>query len=125
MPLEIHADALSSAQAAFCANEQGLFWKYHDALFAADDLALESLNKIAAEQGLNPAKFKDCLASEATRAAIRQDLKEAKQLGISGTPTFVVNGTLVRGAIGFEEFRAVIDREVKLAQKSLTQVSPR
>jgi protein-disulfide isomerase len=125
LPLEIHAEAFSSAEAAFCANEQGGFWKFHDALFTADDLSVQSLNRLAVEQGLDSAKFKACLVSETAKAAIQQDLREAKQLGINGTPTFIVNGAVVRGAISFEEFRAVIDRELKSAQKSSTHVSPR
>jgi protein-disulfide isomerase len=118
LPLDIHAEAFPSAQAAVCAGEQGLFWKYHDALFGADDLGVESLNKLAVDQGLNLQKFKTCVASDASREVVRVDIREARRFGFDGTPTFVVNGKVARGAMGFEEFKAVIERELRIAQKT-------
>lgn len=111
LPLDIHADAFLSAQAAFCAGQQGMFWQYHDALFASAALSRETLTKIAGKQGLNLSKFGVCLTSDASRAAILADTIEARQLGISSTPTFVINGTLIKGAIGFDEFKSIIERE--------------
>lgn len=118
LPLDIHAEAFASAQAAFCAGEQGSFWKYHDALFASEVLSAEAFNKMALDLGLNITKFKACLSSEASRTAILKDVREARQFGINSTPTFVVNGKLVRGAIGFEEFKAIIERELKSVQST-------
>jgi protein-disulfide isomerase len=114
LPLDIHAEAFSSAQAAFCAGQQGLFWKYHDALFASEDLSLAALTNIGSQQGLNLPTFKLCLTSDTSRAAVLADSREARQLGISSTPTFVVNGTLIRGAIGLDEFKSIIERESRL-----------
>lgn len=111
LPLDIHALAFSSAQAAFCAGQQDRFWKYHDALFASEALSLEALSSVAHKQGLDLSKFNTCLKSDASRAAVLADTREAQELGIGSTPTFVINGTLVRGAIGFEEFKAIIERE--------------
>lgn len=116
LPLDIHLEAASSARAAFCAGQQGLFWRYHDALYAADNLTSEALKKIGIQQGLNLPRFNDCVVSEASRAAVRRDITEAKRFGINSTPTFIVNGKLLRGAIGFDEFKAVIERELKLAE---------
>lgn len=116
LPLDIHAEAFESARAAFCAGEQSLFWQYHDALFAAETLSTDGLNRIATELGLSLPKFKACLTSEPSRAAVLKDKREANQYGINSTPTFVVNGKLVRGAISFEEFKTIIERELKSAQ---------
>jgi protein-disulfide isomerase len=117
MPItDAHPQALDAARAAFCAGEQGAFWKYHDALFATESLLPESLNSIAAQVGINIAQFRNCTVSEASRAAVIKDIVEAKRLGITGTPTFVVNGKLVRGAISFDEFRQIIERELKTAK---------
>jgi predicted DsbA family dithiol-disulfide isomerase len=115
LPLDIHAEAFASAQAAFCAGEQSFFWKYQDALFASDSLSAEAFNKIASNLGLNVPKFKACLDSESSRTAILKDVRQAQQFGISSTPTFIVNGKIVRGAIAFEDFKTIIERELKSA----------
>ncbi|MFN2452781.1 MAG: thioredoxin domain-containing protein [Pyrinomonadaceae bacterium] len=117
LPLvEIHPQAFASAQAAFCAGEQGFFQPFHDALFAAESLSPETFNKTASALGLNISKFQACLNSENSRAAILKDMQEAKRLGIEGTPTFIINGAVVRGAISFEEFKTIVERELKSAQ---------
>ncbi len=114
LPLDIHDRAFASAQAAFCAGEQNSFWQYHDALFAATDFSPDALNKLAGTLGLKLDTFRECLSSETSRAAVMKDLSEARRLGINSTPTFVVNGKLVRGNVGFGEFKELIDRELKL-----------
>lgn len=113
LPLDIHAEAFVSARAAFCAGEQGRFWQYHDALFTSADLSPELLKGTASRLGLDLPRFSVCLASDASRAAILKDLQEARQFGISATPTFIVNGRLVRGAVGLDEFTTIIERELK------------
>jgi len=121
LPLDMHAEAFASARAAFCAGEQGLFWQYQDALFSSPDLSAESLNKIASDLGLKQPQFQTCLNSEAARAVVMRDVQEAKRLGINSTPTFIINGKLVRGAIGFDDFKAIIERELSTQSSSRTQ----
>lgn len=116
LPLEIHSRAFPAAQAAFCAGEQGLFWQYHDALFASASLSPDALDGMATELGLNMTSFKACLGSEVSRAAVFKDVQEARRLGINGTPAFIINGTLIRGAIGYEDFKAIVEQELKSAQ---------
>ncbi len=118
LPLEIHPHAFSSAQAAFCAGEQGLFWQYHDALFASESLSPEAFNEMAVGLRLDLPKFKSCFNSEASRTSVLRDIQEAKRLGINGAPTFVINGKLFRGALGFEAFKTIIERELKSSQTS-------
>lgn len=124
LPLDIHAEAFAAAQAAFCADEQGLFWPYHDALFAANDLSPEVLKRKASELGLSVPKFEACLSSESSLSAIQKDIQEAKRIGLNSTPTFIVNGRLVRGAISFEEFKTIIDRELKAVQNTSRSKHP-
>jgi len=121
LPLDMHAEAFASARAAFCAGEQGLFWQYQDALFSCPDLSAESLNKIASDLGLKQPQFQTCLNSEAARAVVMRDVQEAKRLGINSTPTFIINRKLVRGAIGFDDFKAIIERELSTQSSSRTQ----
>lgn len=113
LPLEIHSEAFISAQAAFCAGEQGAFWRYHDALFLSEDLSPEALSQLATKLHLNPNQFGDCLKSDSARLAVQKNLNEAKKLGIDSTPTFVINGKLFRGALSFEDFKAAVDQELK------------
>jgi protein-disulfide isomerase len=121
LPLEMHPQALSSARAAFCAGEQNHFWQYHDALFASNNLSLEPFNKIATELGLDLPKFKTCFDSEPSRRAVLNDVQEARRLGINGTPTFIVNGTPMRGAHSFDDFKDIIARKLKTSQPTITQ----
>ena len=72
-----------------------------------------SLAKVA---GADPEQFQKCLASQESRVAVLDNLSEAQQLGISSTPTFLVNGKVIRGAVSFEEFKEVIERELKNSQ---------
>lgn len=113
LPLAIHSESFPAARAAFCAGEQNSFWQYHDALFAADRLSPEKFKSIAADLGLDVAGFTACFESERSRAAVLRDVREAARLGVSATPTFIVNGTLRQGALGFDDFSAVIARELK------------
>ena len=119
LPLtDIHAQAMPAALAAFCAGEQGAFWQYHDALFASDDLSPAWLDRTAARLGLDLPRFKSCLGSEKARSAVLRDAQEARRLGINGTPAFVINGKLVSGAIGFNDFKGLIDRELNSLPKT-------
>jgi protein-disulfide isomerase len=123
LPLtDLHPRAMPAALAAFCAGEQDAFWRYHDALFDSDDLSHEWLGKTAARLGLNLPRFESCLDSEKARSAVLGDAREARRLGINATPAFVINGKLLSGAVSFEEFKRVIDRELKSPPK--TPVSP-
>ncbi len=102
-----------AAQASVCAEKQGKFWEYHDNLFALEDFSDASLNKIAVKVGLNISTFKSCVTSEDSRSAVLKDMEEAKRLGVVGTPSFFVNGKLIRGAVSLEEFNQIVERELK------------
>ncbi len=124
LPLDIHSEAFSAARAAFCAGEQGEFWKYHDALFATESLSPVSLTKLATDSGLSMPQFQACLTAEESRVAVLQDKAEATRFGIDSTPTFIINGKLVRGAIGFEEFKTLVERELKIAHNTSPRKTP-
>lgn len=122
LPLNsIHPQAFQAAQAAFCAGEQEKFWQYQDVLFASKDLSIEALNKYAADQNLDAQKFSTCLKSQDSRNAVIRDTQEAQKLGIDGTPAFFINGNLYRGILSFEEFKTLIESELKSAQTQNNQ----
>ena len=112
-PLSGHPQARPAAEAAHCAHEQGKFWAYHDALFAqAPDLKPSDYMVLAERLGLNPAEFTACLAGTRPKAAVVRDLAEAQGLGLSGTPTFFINGRYLAGFQSLEALRRHIDREL-------------
>src|SRR5207249_7342849 len=109
MPLPMHQYAFKAAEAAVIAQQQGKFWEYHDRLFAATDLSVDALKATAVEVGLKQDDFSQALDSPATRAAVEKDIEEARQLGVRGTPTFFVNGKIIRGAATLARLTGAID----------------
>jgi len=118
LPLDaIHPQARQAAEAARCAGEQGKFWEYHDALYAnSPKAAVEELKAYAKEVGINATSFEQCFASGKYKGLVQKDLSEGAQLGLTGTPTFFINGREMSGAQPVEAFTAVIDEELNQAK---------
>ncbi len=114
MPLSFHKDARPAAKAALAAGRQGKFWEMHDLLFT-NNTALTEANFLAwAKQlGLDLEQFKKDLADQTLEAQIAADEKEAQGFGISGTPSFVINGTKYVGAYPYEKFEQIIKAELE------------
>ena len=73
-PLPFHKDAPLASQAAIAAGAQGKFWEMHDKLFAnMRALKRDNLEKYAAELGLDMARFKTDIDSDATKAMVKED----------------------------------------------------
>jgi protein-disulfide isomerase len=104
-----------AAVAAECAADQGQFWAYHDLLFnrqAGENQGAFTKDKLlgfAKELELDLTKFEPCLTAEQTLARVQADVAEARQAGVTGTPTFFVNGQKLVGAQPYEQFRAVLE----------------
>src|SRR3989441_1662411 len=109
----LHPQARKAAEAARCAQDQGKFWDYHDALFAnTPKLSPEQLKTYAQQVGLDLPSFERCLASGTHAAAVQKSLDEGIRLGVTGTPAFFINGELLSGAQPVENFARVIEREL-------------
>lgn len=119
LPSEGHRHSLLAARAAYCAGEQERFWQFHDALFASRNLSPELFNDMAKGLGLNSEKFAACLTGEASRSAVVKDIETARRYRIDSTPSFLINGKLVKGALTFAQFQNLIERE--LQQPSIHQ----
>lgn len=117
LPSEGHRNSLAAARAAYCAGQQDRFWQFHDALFATRDLSPPVFAEIAAKLGLGREKFAACVSGEASRTAVIKDIEMAKRYRIDSTPSFLINGKLVKGAVPFAEFQNLIEREL---QQSVT-----
>jgi protein-disulfide isomerase len=124
-PLDFHPNAPLAAEAAVAAEAQGKFWEMHDKMFANQQAILRpDLEKYAGEIGLDVGKFKAALDSGAGKARVQQDLALARQIGVQGTPNFYINGRNLQGAQPYEEFKKVIDEEIKKADAKLAKGTP-
>lgn len=98
----ISAESNAAAEAAYCANDQGKFWEYHDYIFANYGSALTNplLRAFAQDLKLNMDAFDQCFNQGKHRQQVLDDLDYAMGKGINSTPTFDVNGTIVdRGSL--------------------------
>jgi protein-disulfide isomerase len=112
-PLPMHAESEPAAEAAECAGEQSAYWQYHDALFSGRyGLGRSAYDQYAAELGLDTAAFSECLDSHRYQAEVEADASDAANAGITSTPSFVINGRVLVGALPFADFKSVIDEEL-------------
>src|SRR3989442_1515172 len=119
----LHPQAQLAAEAGRCAEEQGKFWEYHDALLADQSKLDEAgLVKTAQTLGLNEKSFQTCLTGGKFKAQIEQDVQEGTQAGVSGTPGFFINGEFVNGTQTEAEFEKIIERELAISWKPGTTV---
>ena len=119
-PLPFHNNAQKASEAALFANSKGMdkFWALHEKMFANQNaLDVDSLLKYAAEVGLDANELKAALDSDQFKAAVEADVKAGQGAGISGTPSFVINGKLVVGALPVDNFKHEIDAALAAAGK--------
>ena len=113
-PLPFHKNATPASKASLAAAEQGKFWEYHDLLFKNNrSLTPATFERLAKELNLNMSKFKKSMANSKLDSIIDADTAEGKKHGVTGTPTFFVNGIKLRGAQPFASFQKAIDSELK------------
>jgi protein-disulfide isomerase len=114
MPLDFHAQARDAASAAICADRQGQFWEFHDLLFEnQQNLHVTQLRQYADELSLDSAALERCMSDPETTALIDVDARDARELGVTGTPAFFINGILITGARPLADFVEVIDTELQ------------
>ena len=114
LPLnDVHPHAQMAAEAAEAAAAQGKFWEMHDALLSHQDhLTLRDLIAEAEAIGLDLDRFREHLKKRKGSARIAEDVESADMSGVSGTPTFFINGHRHQGAYDI----ATLTQAVKLAK---------
>jgi Na+/H+ antiporter NhaA len=114
LPLnDVHPHAQLAAEAAEAAAEQGKFWEMHDALLShQDDLSLRTILADAERLGLDMERFRDYLRKRKGSARIAEDVESADMSGVSGTPTFFINGSRHQGAYDID----TLSKAVRLAR---------
>lgn len=105
MPNEsAHELATPSAIAAHCADRQGKFWEYHDALFERQSYLSESLfTQIAQDIELDVEKFQTCYDERDTLPIVKKDYEEGLALGITSTPTIYIGDQMLVGAVSTQD----------------------
>ena len=110
----IHPQATLAAEASQCAHAQGRFWEFHNAVFAnIDRLGPDLYQSLAISMDLDKERFAACVNSREFSAEVEKDFNDARALGVTGTPTFFINGIPLVGAQPLEVFVEIIDRELK------------
>jgi len=123
-PLPMHANAEKAAEAARCAGAQGKFWEFHDALFNnSRKLEDAQLKEHARILGLDRTRFDQCLDANEQAAAVHQDFTQAQSLGLTGTPSFFINGHFLSGAVKYNTLREIVEQQLAAAESS-TNHSP-
>ena len=120
----IGPDSVNAAHGTHCANDQGKFWEYHDILYnnwtgenngwASSD----NLLRFAQEIELDIDQWSDCMIDEKYSQIISNSSKDARELGITGTPAFFVIGpdnkiTRISGAQPYESFEKIFNSELE------------
>jgi len=106
-------ESVDAALAARAAQEQDKFWEYHDLLYGTQDQGFseERLVDLADEAGLDVEEFRSSYASGEHEAVVGEDFREGQERGVTGTPTFVINGQVLVGLQPLSVFERIIEEE--------------
>ena len=120
----IGQDSVTAANAAHCAQDQGKFWEYHDALYnnwSGENtgwISLSGLTTFAKQVGLNQEMFRQCVTQSKFIPTVRASVSDAKNLGLTGTPDFFIIAPdnsieKVVGAQPYEVFDEIFKSKLK------------
>lgn len=124
MDVPWHTNSWTASLAAACANDQGKFWEMHDALYNTQDrwntLAtnnpLKPILEAARGAGIDTQRLEACVEARTHQAAVQSHLREAETRGVRATPTFIIGGKVIPGAIGYDRFKAYVDTALAAAR---------
>ncbi len=117
-------DSVTASIASQCAGDQGKFWEYYDILYASQRAEnsgwanMDNLKGFASQLNLNQNEFDSCLDGEKYRLLVDEDFALAREVGVTGTPSFVIVGTDgsnpegILGAQPYSSFKAVLDNRI-------------
>jgi protein-disulfide isomerase len=119
-PLPMHAWAMDAAIAGRCAyvREPETFWSYHDWIFKSqktitpENFAAKAA-QWASENGIDSLAFAQCVGNRETLAQVEESMAEARELGVTSTPTLFVNGRKLAGSQQWPRLKGVIDYELE------------
>jgi protein-disulfide isomerase len=121
----IGQESRDAANAAFCAGDQGQFWEYSETLFANQtgenigSFSKARLKAFAQALNLDMTTFNTCVDQDQHQTEVNQEYAQGVAAGVQSTPSFLINGKLVTGALPYDQFQA----QIQLAKIQL-QASP-
>ena len=111
-PLSFHQQAMPAALASMAADRQGKFWEYHDELFRQQAaLSPDKYLEIAGNMGLDLKQFSLDMMRPSIRTKVDEDISDAKNAGVSGTPSIFVNGRILKRR-DLDSISSLIDSEL-------------
>jgi protein-disulfide isomerase len=116
-----HEDACWLAEAGECAAEEGKFWAFHDWLYrrmAFAQVKKATVDRRFAEIGLDPGRVRECMSSGRPRAAVEADLALCRELGLTTTPSLVLNGHVKRGSVFPWMLRGMVRAALRAAARA-------
>jgi len=122
--LGMFPNGLEAAIAGECGGEQGQFFAMQDRLFADQSGWKGSPDpfpffaQIAEEEGLDVARYNQCVEGGWQEGALRNNIRLGQEIGVRGTPTFLIDGVPISGALPLETFRDIMD--LALTQRGVT-----
>ncbi len=117
-------ESVDAAEASICAQEQGLFWPFHEAVYHnqvtgisydSGAFARERLDRIAETAGLDMNEFEQCMDEGDNRSIVEEETQNAGAQGVASTPSFIVNGQLVTGG-DYQQLSAAIEEALAEAE---------
>ena len=123
-PLPMHPYAQKAAEAARCAGNQGKFWEFHDMLFAGKKLQPADLKEQAHTLNLDEQQFDKCVVEGLAAADVAKDADEARSLGITGTPSFFINGHFFSGVLSYAALRDIVEQQLARTPSIAQRITP-
>jgi protein-disulfide isomerase len=115
----LHPQAGLAAQAAECAGEQSYYWEMHHQLFTnpaewntSQEAELNNFVRYAEVLGINGDQVHQCIVDNHYADKVEQNFQEGIQLGLNGTPAFIINGKLLAGAHPADTFVSILRQEL-------------
>ena len=122
---DIHPNAVAAALASECADEQGMFWEYHDLVFEnqkkwqglSGNAMVDTFEQYALELGLNTSDFNTCFESGKYVDEVKKDLQDGVSYGVTGTPGFFIGNdelgyVKIIGAQPYSVFERLIEAQI-------------
>jgi protein-disulfide isomerase len=117
----IGQESEDATNAAFCAADQNKFWEFKDTLFAhhtgenVGDFTVSKLEAFAKELGLDMTKYDACFSEKTFKNKLDEGFALGNSSGVKVTPSFIINGKLIEGALPYDNFQQEIEAALAAA----------
>jgi len=119
---ELHQYAEKAAEASECAAEQGKFWEAERKFYEnQSDLSISSLERYAAELGLDVNRFHECLSTGEMSDRVKRDMEDGRALGVRRTPTLFLGHEQIVGGVDYDKLAELIDQQLSYHKAILVQ----